>query len=560
MPSEPAGRNPHEVRVLILASTRADALAMARLFRANRIGFAICPTVTQLCAAQREGAGLLLLAEEAVTAETDELVSCVNSQPVWSDLPIMVLSRSVGEQVAVSPVIRHLGNVSVVERPVRTSTLLSLVRSSLRARERQYQVREHLLEQEKAQRLIRVAMESERLARSEAERASRTKDEFLATLSHELRTPLNAVLGWTHVLRRSPGLSQDAVNGLSVIERNARAQAQIIEDLLDMSSIISGKVRLNLRTVDLASVINATVESIGPTAEAKHIQLQVELDPKAEPVKGDPHRLQQVFWNLLTNAVKFTDRNGRIAVVLSRVDSNLQIEVTDNGEGIDPAFLPLVFDRFRQADPSSTRRHGGLGLGLSIVKQLVELHGGAVSATSAGKGRGATFRIILPAMAMANHAEHAPIVRQPALSTFEEPTRTENFPSAELGGVKILVVDDEADARALIERLLHDCNATVATAASAPDAIRALDEHSPDVLISDIGMPGEDGFGLIRRIRARSDELASVPAIALTAYARVEDRIKAINAGYQLHLSKPIEPAELLTMVQSLLRRPAVED
>ena len=547
---------PHGERVLVLPPTRTDGLAMGKLFGANQINFAICQTMEQLCAAQRDGAGVLIVSEEAVMADNAAILECVRSQPVWSDLPIMVLSRSDGEQITMSALLGHLGNISVVERPVRASTLLSLVRSSLRARERQYQVREYLAQQEQAQQIIRSTMESERVARAEAERASRTKDEFLATLSHELRTPLNAVLGWTHVLSKAQGLSSDVMNGLTVIERNARAQARIIEDLLDMSSIISGKVRLNLRTLDLASVINATIESISPTLEAKGIHLHVVLDPAAGAVKGDPHRLQQVLWNLLTNAVKFTARGGHVAVILSRVDSHLQIEVADDGEGIDPLFLPLVFDRFRQADPSSTRRHGGLGLGLSIVKQLIELHGGSISAASAGKGSGSTFRITLPPVSKTELPETAPIARQ--LAAPAEPAAPyEIGERTELKGVKVLVVDDERDARELLERFLHDCNATVTTASSVPEAMTALLAETPDVLISDIGMPGEDGFGLIRRIRALPDGCSTVPAIALTAYARVEDRIRSIHAGYQLHLSKPVEPVELVAMVRSLVRRPS---
>ena len=557
MPNEsPADVGPglHETRVLVLPSTRADGLAMGKLFGTNQVVFAICANMPQLCAAQREGAALVIVCEEALLADSGGLVSCVDDQPVWSDLPIMVLSRSGRESIALAELVGRLGNISVVERPVRTSTLLSLVRSSLRARKRQIEVREYLVQQELTQQTIRASVESERAARGEAERASRTKDEFLATLSHELRTPLNAVLGWTQVLRKSRELSADSINAVTVIERNARAQAQIIEDLLDMSSIISGKVRLDVQRLDLASVINATIETIRPSSQAKGIRLQVMLDPMAGPVRGDPNRLQQVLWNLLTNAVKFTHRDGRIAITLSRVNSHLEVEVTDDGEGIDPAFLPHVFDRFRQADPSSTRRYGGLGLGLSIVKQLVELHGGSISAKSAGKGLGSTFRIMLPVMAATEDSQQPQSARQ-------HPTRSADLVALEdsldvdLTGVKVLVVDDEPDARALIQRLLEDCNAEVATASSAHDAIQLLFHTAPDVLISDIGMPGEDGYSLIRRIRALAAGSAAVPAIALTAYARIEDRVKAIQAGFQLHLSKPVEPIELIAMVKSLARR-----
>jgi signal transduction histidine kinase/CheY-like chemotaxis protein len=543
-------------RVLALPSTRADGLAMAKLFGANQIAFTICASMPQLCAAQRAGAGLLIVSEEALMADRAELLRCVSDQPVWSDLPIMVLSRSGHESVALSELLAHLGNVSVVERPIRTSTLLSLVRSSLRARERQYQVRDHLTQQDEAQQTIREIVESERAARGQAERASRTKDEFLATLSHELRTPLNAVLGWTQVLRKSGELSSDAINAVTVIERNARAQAQIIEDLLDMSSIISGKVRLDVQKLDLIAVINATIETVRPTLQAKGVALHVALDPMADAVRGDSNRLQQVLWNLLTNAVKFTPKDGAISITLSRIDSHIEIDVADTGEGIEPAFLPHVFDRFRQADASTVRHHGGLGLGLSIVKQLVELHGGSISASSKGKGLGSTFRVKLPVMATTETSEQPQITRQhPARSP--DLRVPEDAADTDLGGIKVLVVDDERDARMLLQRLLEDRNASVETASSAKEAITMLMQGAPDVLVSDIGMPEQDGYGLIRRIRSLPDGRSTIPAIALTAYARTEDQVKAIDAGFQLHLTKPVEPVELIAMVRSLAQRSA---
>lgn len=553
----PDGR---ESRVIVLPSTRADGLAMGKLFGANGVPFTVCASMTELCAAQREGAGLLTICEEAVLADGAELLRCVAEQPVWSDLPILVLSRSGRETGAMAELVERLGNVSVVERPIRTSTLLSLVRSGLRARARQYQVREHLAQQRRSQETIRQSADSERAAREEAERASRMKDEFLATLSHELRTPLNAVLGWTQVLRKSPGLSGEAVNALAVIERNARAQAQIIADLLDMSSIISGKVRLDAQRLDLAAVINATVETIRPSAQAKRINLEVVLDPMAGAARGDPDRLQQVCWNLLTNAVKFTHKGGRIRITLLPTGSHLQLEVSDDGEGIDPAFLPYVFDRFRQADPSSTRRHGGLGLGLSIVKQLVELHGGSISAESAGKGLGSTFRVTLPALATPGDAPGPPQVAREQPAPPAHSAALEDAPSCNLNGLRVLVVDDEPDAGFLIQRLLQDCNATVATASSAGEAIEMLLRETPDLLISDIGMPTEDGYGLIRRMRTLSAGHAAIPAIALTAYARKEDRAKAMEAGFQLHLAKPVDPHELMAMVQSLTHGSAMKD
>jgi signal transduction histidine kinase/ActR/RegA family two-component response regulator len=542
-----------EHRVLVLPSTEADALAIGKLFDSNRIPHGICRSISQLCELLDAGAATLLAAEEAIVADPSGLIACISSQPVWSDLPIIVLSRSGRESLALPGILAALGNVSVIERPVRTSTLVSLVRSCLRARDRQYQVREHLLAQAQAQQAVQDSVDAERAARGEAERASRTKDEFLATLSHELRTPLNAILGWAQVMRRSRDLTVDAPNALNVIERNARAQAQIIQDLLDMSSIISGKARLEVQRLDLSSVIEATVETILPAAEAKGIRLQVVVDPMAGPVRGDPNRLQQVFWNLLTNAVKFTPKDGRIQVGLARVNSHLEVEVSDSGEGIDAEFLPHVFDRFRQADASTTRKHGGLGLGLSIVKQLVELHGGTISARSAGKGLGSTFRVVLPLMVTIEDPARLPRSREHPRQAAKAAV-LDAIVESDLLGVTILVVDDEPDARALIERLLTDSHARVFTAGSAAEAFTVLMRESPDILLSDIGMPGEDGYALIKRIRALPEK-GSLPAIALTAYARTDDRIKAIQAGYHMHLAKPVEPVELLAMVQSIAQR-----
>jgi PAS domain S-box-containing protein len=399
-------------------------------------------------------------------------------------------------------------------------------------------------------------LESERAARAEAERTSRMKDEFLATLSHELRTPLNAIVGWAQILGRDP-TGPDVAQGVAVIERNARAQTQIIEDLLDMSRIISGKIRLDVQRLRLGDVVHAAVETVRPGAEAKGVRLTSVLDPHAGPVSGDPNRLQQVFWNLLTNAVKFTPRGGRVQVVLERVNSHLEVSVIDTGEGIDPEFLPHAFDRFRQADASTTRRHGGLGLGLAIVKQLVELHGGSVRVKSAGRGFGSTFTVALPLTVI--HPSPAddddPDRRHPARGGDGPLVLPDTCRSIE--GVRVLVVDDEPDARALVQRFLEDCKAVVTTAGSAAEALARFEaEPPPDVLVSDIGMPGEDGYALIRRVRALGPGRGGdVPAIALTAYARAEDRMKAMLAGFQQHVVKPAEPAELIMLVALLSGR-----
>jgi PAS domain S-box-containing protein len=396
---------------------------------------------------------------------------------------------------------------------------------------------------------------AERAARAEAERVSRMKDEFLATLSHELRTPLNAILGWSQILRAGEPSRDDLVQGLETIERNARAQTRLIEDLLDMSRIISGKVRLDVQAVDLAGVIDAAVETVRPAAEAKGVRLRKVLDPHAGPVRGDPGRLQQVVWNLLTNAIKFTPRDGRVEVALERVSSHLEVSVSDTGVGIHPDFLPHVFERFRQGDASTTRSHGGLGLGLSIVKNLVELHGGTTRAKSPGEGRGATFIVHLP-LSAARLTE--PDRQHPTSPRAVGPLAPGVPPrdAPDLAGLKVLLVDDEPDARVLITRVLADSRASVVAAASAAEALEALDRDRPHVLVSDIGMPGVDGYEFIRRVRTRPDASgAALPAVALTAFARPEDRLRALHAGYQMHVAKPVEPAELLAVVASLTGR-----
>lgn len=394
-------------------------------------------------------------------------------------------------------------------------------------------------------------LQSEQAARVESERAGRMKDEFLATLSHEIRTPLNAILGWATILRSGRFRASGAAHGLEIIERNARLQAQMLEDLLDMSRIISGKLRLDVQRLDVADVIRAAAQTVEPTAAAKDIRVQLVLDQQTGPVSGDPSRLQQVFSNLLSNAIKFTPKGGRVQVLLERINSHLEISVIDTGEGIDPAFLPHVFDRFRQADATTTRRHGGLGLGLAIVKQVVELHGGTVRAKSPGKNQGATFVVSLPLTVVHPEVEPLPSRRHPTA----EPIAVAVDSNVQIAGVRVLVVDDDPDARALLQRLFEERGATVSTASSATEALAILQAERPDVLISDIGMPDEDGYALIRRVRSLLPEHGGrTPAIALTAYARTEDRVKAVVAGFQHHLAKPIETVELLVTVASMVR------
>lgn len=397
-----------------------------------------------------------------------------------------------------------------------------------------------------------IAVDNARLYRS-AREANRLKDEFLATVSHELRTPLTAILGWASMLRTNEFDRQTAQNALETIERNARAQSQIIEDLLDVSRIVTGKLRLDVRQVEPVSFIDAAVESVRPAAEAKGVRLSKALDTGPTALSGDPARLQQIVWNLLTNAIKFTPRGGRVETRLSRVESNLEITVSDTGAGIKPEFLPYVFDRFRQADSSTTRRHGGLGLGLSIVRHLVELHGGTVRADSAGEGEGSTFTVSLPVAPVVGRDASAEA--RGARSTAERGALAADLPG-EIVGLKILVVDDEEDARELLRAMLGGYGAQVLVAATAQEALNIAARSRPDVLVSDIGMPDVDGFELIRRVRELPAESGGgVPAIALTAYARAEDRLRVLRSGYQMHVAKPVEMAELLTVIASLVIR-----
>ncbi len=811
MPSDLGQPVPRNLRVLLLPPTSRDAEALQNLLSREGFECVVCGSLSDVCESLDKGVGTIFVSEESLYSGHEKLAECVSAQAVWSDLPIIVLSKSGAELPALAAIIAKLGNVTVLERPVRMTTMTSMVRAALRARERQYQVRDQLEAREEAEaallesrkqlelvvkgaqvgmwdcplpfdRLIwdetvkahfhlppdaevtiddfyarlhdsdrervrqtieksiasrqpydidyrtvspdgevvkwiramgttiyntagsptqfsgitidatervrvqeklqaiaerlklavqtgklgvweldletnemicsathkanfgqpaeasftydeqnksvhpddrarvraavatsisdrteyeiehrniwpdgtvhwvltrgrtnsgpdgtpsqlvgvtlditerrsmeeqrAVLLEAERAARGEAERAGQMKDEFLATLSHELRTPLNAVLGWAQLLQMPEVGAKEMAEGVTIIERNARAQAQIIEDLLDMSRIISGKVRLEVQSLDLASVVQAALETVQPAAFAKEIRVRALLDSEAGMITGDPNRLQQVFWNLLSNAVKFTPKGGRVQVELKKVDSHLEVSVTDDGEGIEPAFLPHVFDRFRQADATTSRAHGGLGLGLAIVRQLVELHGGTISVRSAGKNSGSSFVVSLPMMVV--HPSREPKVERRHTAEISAPAMLRK--SARMGGVKVVVVDDEPDARSLLRRLLEDCDAEVHTAETAEEAVALVQSERPHVLISDIGMPGEDGYGLIRRVRALPTETGGcTPAVALTAYARAEDRVKAIVAGFQHHLSKPVEPSELIAIVASLAGRAAVE-
>ncbi|HYE65170.1 MAG TPA: PAS domain S-box protein [Pyrinomonadaceae bacterium] len=414
-----------------------------------------------------------------------------------------------------------------------------------------------ITERKRAEEERAYLLERERAARAEAEESNRLKDEFLATLSHELRTPLTAILGWTQLFNTGQLDQETAVRALQTIERNARAQAQLVDDLLDVSRIITGKLRLNVGPVEIIPVIEAAIEAVRPAAEAKEISLQKMFEPLAGQVLGDPDRLQQVVWNLLSNAVKFTPKGGHVQVELGHVNSHLEITVRDDGMGIRKEFLPHVFDRFRQADSTTTRIHGGLGLGLSIVRHLVELHGGAVHVESRGEGQGAAFTVKLPIKASRQMKSSQAITHTLAHSTSEKQVPLDCVP--EISGLRVLVVDDEPDTLDMLSLVLRQCGADVTAVASAGEALNALERLKPDVIISDVGMPDEDGYALIRKVRALLPEQGGqIPAAALTAYARTEDRARALSAGFQAHVAKPVEPTELIATVASLAGREKV--
>jgi PAS domain S-box-containing protein len=469
-----------------------------------------------------------------------------------ADVPDSLL-RAVAHDAEHLEILRGLGFQSCICVPLRLRgrTLGAITLASAESG-RRYGPADLAFAEDLARRAA-LAIENARLY-GEAQVSNRAKDEFLTTLSHELRTPLTSMLGWAQLLRTGQLDGATAERALEMIESSAKLQAQLIEDLLDVSRIISGKLRLEARPVELGPIIEAAVDAVRPAAEAKEIRLHAALGRALGQVSGDTERLQQIIWNLLSNAIKFTPQGGRVAVRLARVGAAARIRVTDTGRGISPEFLPYVFDRFRQADVSTTRTHSGLGLGLSIVRHLVELQGGTVRAESPGEGRGATFTVefpLRPARAVRGRAGGA-LGRSGARETGQR--HPDGFTALE--GLRLLVVDDEADARELLTVALERSGAEVTAVGSASEALREIERVRPDVLLSDIAMPGEDGYAFIRRVRAREAELGGrIPAAALTAYTREEDRRRALQAGFQMHVAKPVEPAELTAVVANLAGR-----
>jgi signal transduction histidine kinase/ActR/RegA family two-component response regulator len=404
-------------------------------------------------------------------------------------------------------------------------------------------------ERRQVEERLRLALSGEQIARAEAETANRLKDEFLATVSHEIRTPLNAIIGWSHLLRSGRLDEAGTTRAIETIDRNAKTQAQLIEDILDVSRVITGKLRLRNEPVDIASVINAAIDSVQLAIESKDLHLEVTLDPSARHTFGDDGRLQQVVWNLLSNAIKFTPTGGLIKIKVKRAEGNMQLRVSDTGHGISPDFLPFIFERFRQADGTSTRNHGGLGLGLAIVRHLVELHGGSIKADSAGVGQGATFTITLPLAPQSRSQRKKVTGRLRA-----EEVSLGHFTSLPLlEGVKVLLVDNDADTLQVVRAMLDGSKAIVQTAASVSEAMEMLVWYDPHVLVSDLAMPEEDGYSLIRKVRALgANKGHQVPAIALTSYVRVEDRARALEAGFNMFVPKPLQPDELITAIANL--------
>jgi PAS domain S-box-containing protein len=662
-------------RILLVAPTARDGEITRSLLAKAGLMCVVCENLNHLVKELHVGAGAVLLTEEAITREgIDELLTTVDKQPSWSDLPVVMMMRKGDQSPVATGVLRSLRNVTLLERPAPTLSVVSAVQTAVRGRERQYQMRDQFesiregeVRSRELQEQLEIAVDAselgtfhcdmpldkivwnarckahfwlrqeaeidfdlfysilhpddrertreaiaacvyggkvydieyrtvspqgevrwvratgrtyykegkpvrfdgttqditdrkrvdeerkqlldiERAARVEAERTSRMKDEFLATLSHELRTPLNAILGWTQLLKRDQQDPEMLSEAISVIERNVRVQTQLIEDLLDMSRIISGNVRLDVQGVELSEIINAAMEGVKPTAETKGVRLEKVIDRLVGPVSGDPARLQQVLWNLLTNAIRFTPKGGKVRVLAEVMQSHVEISVVDTGEGISPDFLPHLFERFSQADGSAKRKHRGLGLGLSIVKNLVEMHGGTVRANSRGEGQGATFIIELPLrVAKSSEGEEHPPHPRMLLSGLSVECERPN-----LRGIKVLLVEDEADAAEFVRRFLVECEAVLALAASAAEAQKLLLTFKPDVIVSDIGMPQKDGYEFIRDVRKQG---LMTPAVAISAYARAEDRIRSAQTGYQTHLAKPVDPAELLAVIASLAGR-----
>jgi signal transduction histidine kinase/ActR/RegA family two-component response regulator len=517
----------NDERVVIVAPVGQDAAAMATLLASEGFQAEVSADLIE-CAEKVPNAGVLLLTEEALEVpQVSDFMEALKAQPTWSELPLIILTSGGESRLAklLDLIAVAAGNVTLLERPMSKATLLRSVRVAVSSRRRQYQVRDLLMQ--------------EQVLRNEAERANQSKNEFLATVSHELRNPLNAVLGWATLLTKGGLDDKTFARAVAAIERNTKAQAKLIDDLLDVSRAISGKLRLSVKPIELIPVIKAAVDSVSPAFEAKGVQLEADLGAAPVRVVGDEHRMEQVFWNLLSNSMKFTPEGGRVRIKAECIDSQARITVSDTGEGITAEFLPHVFEAFRQADATSTKEHGGLGLGLAIVRRLVQMHSGTISVVSEGRGQGAAFTVSIP---IVSAQQTEPVI---AIDKTKSP---------DLRGIRVLAVDDEGETRAMITAVLEQCGANVLTADSAEEALKVFPGWKPHVLVFDIGMPREDGNVLIRKVRQlETQEGRNTPAIALTAYARVEDRLRAHAAGYQMFIPKPVEASELVSTIANLI-------
>ncbi len=518
-------------RVLILAPTGRDATLTHRILAEAGISSQLCGSMEELCMEMLSGGGAALLTEEALNNRAIRcLIESLEKQPAWSDFPFIVFAINAESSGLLMSTLGERANVIVLERPINISVVISAVKSALRARRRQYQTRSLFIE---------------------LEEAHRQKDLFLATLSHELRTPLNSVLGWIHLLRGGNLKEEDAARALDTIERNARAQIQLVTDILFVSRVITGKLNLDMSPVDLRAVAQAAIDVVQPSIDSRQIRLKTSFDPNLSPIMGDPGRLQQVVWNLLSNAVKFTLPGGEIELSIRATGSAVEILVKDTGKGIEPDFLPYVFDRFRQADNSYRRGHSGLGLGLAIVRHLIDLHGGTVRAESDGEDKGATFIVSIPSLTRAatpNEETESPV------SEFAHPADAEVAPE-DVRGLKALIVEDDADSREMLVNVIRQWGIEPVAVSSAAEALAAIKRLRPDVLISDIGMPGEDGYDLIRKVRALEPAQGGlVPAVALSGYASEEDKARSLLSGFQAHITKPIELDLLISTITTLLR------